>query len=145
MHTTAPHARFATAPQNEALKQRPRLAPAVVGFACPALTYAPARAMAERRRLPVAAVARLSDLGKAEPGVVLGSSRWLVPGRAGHFLLLFFGFHGGYAMQGYEARAPSSAGDGVGFLAYGHERCPHCVDKHSSRILGSSTISVVFG
>ncbi|CAJ1409951.1 unnamed protein product [Effrenium voratum] len=33
----------------EALKQRPRLAPAVVGFACPALTYAPARAMAERR------------------------------------------------------------------------------------------------
>ena len=33
----------------EVLKLRPALSPAVVGFACPALTYAPARGMMERR------------------------------------------------------------------------------------------------
>ena len=33
----------------EVLKMRPALSPAVVSFACPALTYAPARGMMERR------------------------------------------------------------------------------------------------
>ncbi|CAE7751419.1 Spag6 [Symbiodinium pilosum] len=33
----------------EALRTRPALSPAVVSFACPALTYAPARGMMERR------------------------------------------------------------------------------------------------
>jgi len=35
----------------ELLRNRPMLAPAIVGFACPDLTYAPARGMAEKRAM----------------------------------------------------------------------------------------------